>query len=143
MTPLLCALFFLSGIAGLLFETLWFRQAGLAFGNSVWASSLVLSSFMAGLALGNGLAARFAGRLALPLRAYAALEIGIAVAGVALVFRLEALTPWLMPVLQPLLDVPWLQNLVRLGLGFVLLLVPATAMGATLPVIAIAISSAA
>ena len=42
MTALLCVLFFLSGVAALLFETLWFRQAGLAFGNGVWASSLVL-----------------------------------------------------------------------------------------------------
>ena len=51
-SPVLCGVFFLSGAAALVFETLWFRQAGLAFGNSVWASSLVLSSFMAGLALG-------------------------------------------------------------------------------------------
>ena len=58
MSRILYAIFFLSGAAALLFETLWFRQAGLAFGNSVWASSLVLSSFMAGLALGNGLARR-------------------------------------------------------------------------------------
>ncbi len=56
MRRILYAIFFLSGAAALLFETLWFRQAGLAFGYSVWAWSLVLSSFMAGLALGNGLA---------------------------------------------------------------------------------------
>src|SRR5687767_7906508 len=46
-------IFFLSGAAALLFETLWFRLAGLVFGNSVWAASLVLASFMGGLALGN------------------------------------------------------------------------------------------
>jgi spermidine synthase len=134
VTALLCALFFLSGVAALLFETLWFRQAGLAFGNGVWASSLVLSSFMAGLALGNGLAARFGGGMRRPLRLYAVLELAIAVAGVALVFRLQALSPLLVPLLQPWLDVPWLLNPLRLGLAFVLLLVPATAMGATLPV---------
>ena len=69
MTPLLCALFFLSGVAALLFETLWFRQAGLTFGNGVWASSLVLASFMAGLALGNALAVRFGARISRPLHA--------------------------------------------------------------------------
>ena len=78
MTALLCALFFLSGSAALLFEALWFRQAGLAFGNGVWASSIVLASFMAGLALGNALAARYGTRLRLPLRIYAALELAIA-----------------------------------------------------------------
>ena len=51
-------LFFLSGAAALLFETLWFRLAALVFGNSVWASSLVLASFMAGLAAGSWAAAR-------------------------------------------------------------------------------------
>ena len=76
MTPILCALFFLSGAAALLFETLWFRQAGLAFGNSVWASSLVLSSFMAGLALGNGLMARHGDRIRRPVRLYALLRGG-------------------------------------------------------------------
>jgi len=43
-SSVVCALFFASGASALLFETLWFRQAGLVFGNSVWASTLVLSS---------------------------------------------------------------------------------------------------
>ena len=44
-------------------------------GNSVWISSVVLASFMAGLAAGNGLAARHGARLARPVRAYAWLEL--------------------------------------------------------------------
>jgi spermidine synthase len=139
VTVLLCALFFLSGVAALVFETLWFRQAGLTFGNGVWASSLVLASFMAGLALGNALAIRWGLWLRRPLRVYAALELVIAVTGVLIVLRLHALTPWLAPLLQLLGDWPWLQNLVRLALGFALLLVPATAMGATLPVVVTAL----
>ena len=51
---LITFIFFLSGVAALIFETLWFRQAGIAFGNSVWAGALVLSSFMAGTAAGIG-----------------------------------------------------------------------------------------
>jgi hypothetical protein len=50
---ILCAILFLSGIGALIFETLWLRLSGLAFGNSVWATALILSSFMGGLALGN------------------------------------------------------------------------------------------
>jgi spermidine synthase len=38
--------FFVSGASALIFETLWFHQASLAFGSSVWASSLVLAGFM-------------------------------------------------------------------------------------------------
>ena len=53
MTVALCVVFLLSGAAALVFETLWFRQSGLALGNTVWASALVTASFMAGLAIGN------------------------------------------------------------------------------------------
>jgi hypothetical protein len=59
MTPIPCVNFLVSGTAALLFETLWFRQAGLALGNTVWASALVTASFMAGLAIGNGIAVRW------------------------------------------------------------------------------------
>jgi hypothetical protein len=54
---ILCAILFLSGIGAVIFETLWLRLSGLAFGNSVWAAALILSSFMGGLALGNAIAA--------------------------------------------------------------------------------------
>lgn len=57
----LYALFFLSGATALVFETLWFRLAGLAFGNSLWATSVVLASFMGGLAIGNGVVGRWGG----------------------------------------------------------------------------------
>src|SRR6266705_7004261 len=45
---ILSGILFLSGIGALIFETLWLRLCGLAFGNSVWAAALILSSFMAG-----------------------------------------------------------------------------------------------
>jgi spermidine synthase len=91
MNWILYAIFALSGAVSLAFETLWFRQAGLTFGNSVWASSLVLSSFMAGIAFGNAIAARYAARLARPILGYAALEAVIAISGVALVYTLPAM----------------------------------------------------
>ena len=59
MRCLLCAIFCLSGAAALLFETLWFYQAGIAWWNSVWISSIVLAGFVGGLAIGN----EFAGSL--------------------------------------------------------------------------------
>ena len=48
---------FLSGTGAFIFETLWLRLSGLAFGNSIWAAALILSSFMTRLALGNALPA--------------------------------------------------------------------------------------
>jgi predicted membrane-bound spermidine synthase len=135
MLPILCTIFFLSGAAGLVFETLWFRQAGLAFGNSIWASSLVLASFMLGISLGNGIAARWGPRVRHPLLVYGGLELAIAVTGVLLVWVLPLLTPWIAPLLRPVLEQPWIVNPLRLAVAFLLLLIPSTAMGATLPLL--------
>ena len=135
----ICGLFFASGAAGLIFEGLWFRQATLCFGSSVWASSIVLAAFMSGLALGGALGARSGDRLKSPLRVYAALEAVVAISGVALVYALPALGRWLAPALHSLSEhAPALQT-VRFVVAFALLLVPATAMGATLPLLARAI----
>src|SRR5678816_2834560 len=120
MGALLTAAFFASGASALIFETLWFRQAGLAFGNSIWASSLVLSAFMAGLALGNALAARVGPRLANPVRAYAYAEAAIALTGIGLVYVFPVLGAALAPLFRPLLDQPWLLNPLRLLVAFVL-----------------------
>ena len=135
MSLVLCLIFFLSGASALIFETLWFRLVGLTLGNSVWASSIVLSSFMAGLALGNLLAARHGPRICRPLVAYACLEVAIGATGFALVPILPGLTPLLNPLLGTFLDTPWILNPLRLLISFALLLVPATAMGATLPLL--------
>lgn len=133
--PLLCGATLLSGCSALVFETLWFRQAGLVLGNAVWSSSLVLASFMAGLAVGNGLGARLGPRLRRPLVAYAGLELAVGATGAALVAGLPALTPLLLPALQAALLEPALLHLVRAATAFVLLVVPASAMGLTLPVL--------
>ena len=135
MTMLLYVLFFVSGISALMFETLWFHQAGLAFGNSVWASSLVLSGFMGGLALGNTLAARYGDRLKNPVRVYTLAEVTIASTGVGLVYLLPILGAILAPWLSPFLDHQWILNLFRFLIAFSLLVIPSTAMGVTLPVL--------
>jgi spermidine synthase len=132
---------FASGAAALLFETLWFRQAGLVLGNSVWASSLTLAAFMTGLALGNAVIARYGDRVAHPIRLYAGLELAIAVAGTALVWALPSLAGGLAPLWRPLIDQPLLLNGLRLMTSFALLLVPAIAMGATLPLLVKALLS--
>src|SRR5437016_298274 len=132
----LSVIFFLSGGASLLFETLWFRECGLVFGNGIWASAIVLASFMAGLAIGNLLSPKFRGE---PLRIYAALEITIGLCGVVLVFVLPLLSSVFAPLFRHLLDSALL-NAARLLCAFVLLLIPAIGMGATLPTVVRALS---
>lgn len=134
-------IFFLSGVAALIFEALWFRQAGLAFGNSVWASALVVSSYMAGLAVGNGLAARHGERIKRPIRVYAGLELVIAASGLTLVVLLPGFSVLLTATLAPFVETTAVLNAIRFLAGFLILLVPAIAMGATLPVLVSAVPS--
>src|SRR5437867_2495139 len=131
----ICAVLFLSGIGALIFETLWLRLSGLAFGNSVWAAALIHSSFMAGLALGNALAASSRIRRWRPLHLYAVLEVLVAFFGGTIVFGIPMLGDWMRPVWQTLWNYqPTLLGL-RFIVSFLVLLVPTTAMGLTLPVL--------
>jgi spermidine synthase len=135
MSAFLCLAFFLSGAAALVFETLWFRQAGLTLGSSVWASSLVTAAFMAGLATGNAWAARRGSRVRRPLVAYAVLEVLVAATGLGLVLAFPGLTRAAAPVLSGLVDSLAFLNAARMTLAFVLMVIPSSAMGATLPLL--------
>jgi predicted membrane-bound spermidine synthase len=127
--------FTLSGASALVFENLWFRQAGHLLGNAVWTSSIVLAALMLGLAAGNLGAARRGQGVRNPGRVYAALEAAVGVTGLTLVIVLPALPPTLAPVLGRLAGTPWLLNAARAALAFILLLPPTAAMGATLPIL--------
>src|SRR5256714_3146633 len=76
---ILSVVLFLSGISALIFETLWLRMSGLAFGNSIWAAALILSSFMAGLAFGKSLPASPKNCPSRPLQPFSLLPILVAV----------------------------------------------------------------
>src|SRR5438552_7770335 len=131
---ILSAVLFLSGISALIFETLWLRLSGLAFGNSIWAAALILSSFMAGLALGTAIAASSKLRTR-PLKLYAGLEIAVALFGCTIVFALPIIGELLRPLFQTLWNHQTILLALRVLLSFVVLLIPTTAMGLTLPVV--------
>jgi spermidine synthase len=139
----LCGCFLLSGATGLIYEILWARMLGLVFGATTLAVSTVLAAFMGGLALGSALAGRLAPRIKKPVAAYGWMEIGIAVYAL--------LVPILFRGVDDLYAVIWQQlqpgfftfTLLRFALSCLLLLVPTTLMGATLPVLSAALLRAA
>ncbi len=132
---LFSVLLFFSGVSALIFQTLWLRLSGLVFGNSVWSAALILSSFMAGLAIGSAIAAKIRLVKLRPLRLYILLEVAIAVSGCSIVLGLPSLGQWLRPVFESLSNHDVLLNVLRLVFSFIILLVPTTAMGLTLPIL--------
>ena len=127
--------FFASGASGLIFEIVWFHRLGLVFGQSVGATSIVLASFMGGLALGTALVRRHRHRLGDLVRAYAMLEITVAIAGIALTYSLPLISNATALVTTAAGTRQWIGHATRFAISFGALLVPTTAMGATLPVL--------
>ncbi|MEK7394047.1 MAG: hypothetical protein AAB214_15915, partial [Fibrobacterota bacterium] len=74
-------LFVLSGIAGLVHETVWARYLGIILGHSAYGQILTLVVYMGGIGLGSALAGRMSTRLANPLKAYVLVELGIGIGG--------------------------------------------------------------
>jgi spermidine synthase len=136
MTLLAAICFFLSGVAGLVFEVLWTKMLTLVFGSTTLAVSTTVASFMGGLSLGSVLAVRMAARWRNPLMVYAGLELAIGVYALA-VPSILALMPSVQATIWPMLTPqPVAYSAVRFAVTFAVLVLPTTAMGATLPVLA-------
>ncbi len=135
MHRLIFVFFFFSGFTSLVFEVVWERALAKVFGTSSLALSTLLTAFMAGLALGSWLGGRYAERIKHPLRTYGMLE-GLIGLYAMCVPAILALMP---SVYQALFDA-YIQDLLvfsllRFAVVFLVLLVPTTMMGATLPIV--------
>src|SRR5262245_45598863 len=129
-------LFFLSGVASLIYQIVWTRLFTVVIGNTVFSVSAILTVFMAGLALGSRLAGRFVDRRSMPLtRLYALLEAGIGVFNVLLPILLKAAAPLFGALYSSAHGSGVVLAFVRFAISLVLLIVPASLMGATLPVL--------
>jgi spermidine synthase len=128
--------FFVSGVAGLVLEVLWTKMLTLVFGSTTLAVSTTVAAFMGGLSLGAFTAPRLLRRIKNPLLCYAVLEGAIGLYALAVPHMLGAM-PSLQSVLWPVLyPHPAVYSLVRFVVTFAVILVPTTAMGATLPILA-------
>src|SRR2546427_7886586 len=74
-TTILQVLFFLSGASSLIFETIFTRLLTYTFGNTAYAVSTVLASFLGGLAVGAFVLGGWLDRRAPSLRFYGGLEM--------------------------------------------------------------------
>src|SRR5829696_1051275 len=131
--------FILSGATGLIYEVLWARMLGLVFGATTLAVSTVLAAFMGGLALGSALAGKLAHRIKKPLSTYGLMEIGIAVYALLVPFLFRWIDHLYALIWQQLQPGNFTFSLWRFVLSGLVLLLPTTLMGATLPVLTAAL----
>jgi len=127
-------IFFASGATGLIYEVIWTRMLTLVFGSTVFAVTTVLTSFMAGLALGSFYFGRRADEQTRPLRIYAYLEAGIGIFALIFPIILILLNGVYVGIHRQIHTAFYPLSLIRFVLSFLVLLIPSTLMGATLPI---------
>jgi spermidine synthase len=71
--------FAVSGFVALSYEVIWSRVLSLIIGSSVYAFSIMLTTFLIGLAGGAAIAARLVDRIRRPVQTFALIEVGIGV----------------------------------------------------------------
>ena len=121
-------LFFASGFASLVLETVFRRDLALLTGNAVTATSLTLSAFLGGLAIGAAVAGRLADRSVRPLRLYGLLELSAAASAAVVVALMTFGRPALHAAVRALGGGEG-------ALAVLLIAPPAAFMGGTLPVL--------
>jgi spermidine synthase len=131
----LYALFFFSGISGLIYETIWLRMLIRVLGCTAYATAVMLAAFMAGMALGSYLLGRYAADFPNKLRLYALLELGVGITALALTFSLNHLVPLYRLIYGLVHGGRFGLTIFQSVLMFAVLLVPTSLMGGTLPVL--------
>ena len=135
LLALLIILFFGSGACALVYQVMWLRLLSLVFGVTVYAASTVLAAFMAGLGLGSFLAGRFAARITRPLAAFGIAEILVGITALLTPPLLEALTGIWISLHGSLPNSLAAITVIRFVVAFLVLIVPTSLMGATLPLV--------
>ena len=128
-------LFFLSGATGLVYELLWVRLLYQAFGATIQSVTTVVAAYMGGLGLGAWWFGRRADRHPRPAALYGWLEIAIGAFAVVSPLALMLVRQVYVPLATWLHAGAGASVALRFGLAAVVLLVPTTLMGGTLPVL--------
>jgi spermidine synthase len=131
---LVLALLFLSGACALTYEVVWMRMLILVFGATTFAASTILASFFGGLALGGAWFGRLIDRGRNPLLVYALLEFGMAACAFAMPWVFQGIESAYVGVSRTFGVGYDGLSLTRFTFSFVALIIPATLMGGTMPV---------
>jgi spermidine synthase len=131
----LFGILFLSGANGLVMEIVFRRQLLLSLGVTHYSVGTVLTVFMAGLALGSFLFGRMADKIEYPIKLYGLLEVGVGLSGLLLITIFSYLDPFYVKLHLVFGVTGSTSILLKLIPAAIVLLIPTTLMGGTLPVI--------
>ncbi len=126
-------LFFLSGISGLIYESIWSRYIRQFVGSAATAQVLVLSLFMGGMALGALLCSRWLAKVQRPVRAYGLIEGGIGLYALAFPWLAAGVMRLCYDTIFPALGGGLAIGAVKWSMAGLLILPPCILLGMTFP----------
>jgi predicted membrane-bound spermidine synthase/tetratricopeptide (TPR) repeat protein len=129
-------LFFGSGATGLLYQVVWTRKLALLSGVTAYSLSTTLSIFFLGLGIGSIWGGRLADRTNRPLFLYGVFEFIIGLWAIAFIFAMSGGESVFVAILKSIDSTRSVDILLRALLATIMLIVPVTLMGATLPLLA-------
>ena len=118
-----------------MYEVVWLKMFSTVMGVTIYAAGTVIAAFMAGLALGSYLFGKLVDRRSDALRLYAILELCVAAAALLVPALIEIIPPILSSVFSVTGDTGFGLTVLRTVLSFLILLLPTTMMGGTLPIL--------
>ncbi|MFQ5900483.1 MAG: fused MFS/spermidine synthase [Thermodesulfobacteriota bacterium] len=127
--------FLLSGFAALAYEVLWFRIFSLVVGSSIYAFTIMLSTFLIGIALGSALFAPFIDKRRAPLLWFALLETGIGISVLISIFFYKELPFLFTKMALSFSDNFWIFMFFQALLCGAVMIIPTLCMGATFPTV--------
>jgi spermidine synthase len=130
---ILYVLFVLSGVSGLIYESIWSHYLKLFLGHAAYAQTLVLAIFMGGMAIGAWIAGGIARRATSPLLWYAAIEGMLGVAGLGFDPLFRSMQAWMFDSIIPGLESPLSVDLAKWGVSALVILPQSILLGATFP----------
>src|SRR5689334_17125521 len=128
-------LFVASGAAGLVDQVCFSKYLSYVVGATAYAVSAVLAAFMTGLALGAYLGGKASLGVKRPVVVYGVLELVVAVAVAVAPLEFETLGSLYATVARKAPDSLALLTVLRWFVALAIVIVPTTAMGATLPIL--------
>ncbi|MCC6503613.1 MAG: fused MFS/spermidine synthase, partial [Deltaproteobacteria bacterium] len=135
INAVIVTVFYLSGFASLAYEVLWTRVLSLVLGSSVYAFTIMLATFLAGIGIGSIAFAPFVDRCKRPLFWFALLEAVIGLFAIASIFIYRELPFIFFNLKQSFGDQFWLFLVFKFLLASVVMIVPTLAMGAIFPLV--------
>ena len=130
-------LFVVSGALGLTYQIVWFKYISLFLGNTTYAQTIVIATFMGGLAIGSAWWGRKVDHINHPLRLYALLESGIGIYCLLYPKFLELLENFFISIVASA-QLPTdgaMVLLLKFLMSLCSLLIPTILMGGTLPIL--------